>query len=145
MGLRVTGLAETLLELARTEKRTNRAALNALRNGAHDIAERASDYAPVDEGFLERSIVVEEQRGGGRRIEFLVGVDHSRLGPGYSQYGFDYALEMHEGSYDLGKRSQAKAASLGVSVGPKYLERAMHDFEEEIRDNIEAAIEKEIK
>lgn len=139
-GLRISGVQATLAKLERIGKRTNKAALRIVRAGAKDIADRASDYAPVDQGDLENSIVVEEDRRGNDRIVFYVGVDPSKLGEGYWRYGFRYDIEMHEGVYNPGPLSQAKNARVGGSgVGPKYLERALDEIGPEIEEAVKEA------
>jgi hypothetical protein len=41
----------------------------------------------------------------------------------------DYAIAMHEWDYELGEQSQRKEAASGVTVGQKYLERALSENE----------------
>lgn len=135
MGLELRGIGSTLRELRRTEERTSKALLRHLRHSADDIADLAREYAPVDEGNLEEAIEVAEGTEGflgrNRNVE-LIGVNPGKLGEGFGKYKFRYDVAMHEGSYNLGPRSRAKAASNGKQVGPKYLTRAWQDLEDGI-------------
>lgn len=142
--MELIGVGKVKARLKRIGKRTNRAALAAVRRGAEEIADLAADYAPVDEGNLEDSIVVAEERSGNSRIVIFIGVDPSRLGLGYKRYGFRYDIQMHEGVYNLGPLSQKKNSELGGGVGPKYLERALEELEEEIRTDVENAMRRQL-
>lgn len=147
MGLSVKGISSTIQRLARTGDRTNKKALQILREGSRDIQELAKEYAPVDEGNLEDSIVRVEDRSGPRgQIAIFVGVDKSRLGIGYTRYGYEYDVRMHEDySYELGPKSREKAARNGKKVGAGYLIRAVEELEDEIRLDIQKAIKGLIK
>lgn len=143
MGLEITGVKSTLVNLRRTERVTSKRLLRLMRSSARDIRDLAREYAPVDEGNLEDAIQViegaERFLGRTRNVE-MVGVDTSKLGEGYTKYGRRYDIMMHEGSYNLGPRSQAKADSTGKTVGPKYLTRAWKDLEPEIRAKAERIV-----
>lgn len=134
MGLEILGVKSTLVKLRRTERTTTKQLLRHMRESARDIRDLARDYAPVDEGNLEEAIEVVESKEGffghNRNIE-LVGVNPAKLGEGYTKYKERYDVLMHEGVYDLGPRSQKKAAT-GKDVGPKYLTRAWRDLEPDI-------------
>ena len=143
MGLSISGINSTLVKLQRTEKRTHKRLLRHMRNSAKDIRDLAREYAPVDEGNLEEAIEVMESFEGflGRyRAVTYVGVNPDKLGEGYQKYGFRYDIRTHEGSYNLGPRSQAKAAS-GKKVGPKYLTRAWQKLEPEITVKAQAIVD----
>lgn len=135
MGLSIEGVRQTEVRLRRIERRTSKRLLEHMRKSALEIRDLARMYAPVDEGNLEEAIEVIESTerflGNRRNIE-LIGVDPDKLGEGYSAYGFRYDIAMHEGSYQLGPRSRAKAESTGKEVGPKYLTRAWKELEPEI-------------
>jgi hypothetical protein len=77
--------------------------------------------SPVDEGFLEESherLVKKSQTL--HNIKGYVFIPSNAPAS-------DYALYMHENIYNLGKRSQEKQASVDVTVGRKYLERALDE------------------
>lgn len=143
MGLEILGVRDTLVKLRRTEKRTSKRLLRHMRNSAEDIRDLAREYAPVDEGNLEEAIEVGETQEGflgrNRNVE-LIGVNPAKLGEGYTKYKYRYDIAMHEGSYNLGPLSQAKAASSGKQVGPKYLTRAWKDLEPDIRAEAEKIV-----
>lgn len=137
MGIRVTGLSAIKANLQRVMTKKDRQSLAWLRQAALKVRDDARDNAPIDTGDLEGAIVVKEV-GGGRtsRGTFAaktinVGVDESLLNLG-EHSDHDYATTMHESTYNLGPKSQAKAAQ-GKDVGPKYLERALHDNEERLQ------------
>ena len=142
MGMRVTGIEQTAFMLENIVRKTTRKALAAMRSGAKDIRDLAIKQAPVDEGNLEQSITISEDDGGiNRRKRMYVFVDEdmaveSRPGATVG----DYAAEMHEGTYNLGPLSQEKQDSQSALVGPKFLERAVDELEDEIVGEIEAAI-----
>lgn len=140
MGLRVShpnGDVATSLE--QTGQKSVRGGADVLREGAKKIADRAREYAPVDEGNLEAAIHAGEDRGGiNRRVRTYVEVADQVNGVRVE----DYALEMHESVYNLGPKSAEKAAQTGKAVGRKYLERAADDFEDEIAEEFERLIER---
>lgn len=143
MGLEITGVKSTLVNLRRTEQRTTKRLLRLMRDSAEDIRDLAREYAPVDEGNLEEAIEVAEGTerflGRTRNVE-LVGVNPDKLGEGYQRYKYRYDIAMHEGSYNLGPLSQAKAAANGKQVGPKYLTRAWKELEPNIKADAEAIV-----
>ena len=78
---------------------------------------------PIDEGDLEKSLsekIVEAALKDS--VEGVVYVAANALAS-------DYALYMHEFEYKLGPKSQLKQAAQDVTVGRKYLERALTENE----------------
>ena len=142
MGMKVTGLNETAYSLENLHHRTNRAALREMRKGAAQIQSLAQDRAPVDKGNLEDSIKVDEDSSGlNRRKIMYVGIDEDTPIEGRpGKTVGDYALEMHESDYKLGKGSLDKQNATGERVGPKFLESAAEDLEAEIAKEIDRAI-----
>ena len=140
MGLKVTGLTETSYALSNLHEKTNKAGLNELRQGGEDIAELAKKRAPVDKGNLEEAINsdTEDRTGKNGRVVLYVGVDEDKA-VARGVVG-DYALQMHEGVYELGEKSKAKKNSNGEPVGPKFLESAADELEDDISKAIERAI-----
>lgn len=88
----------------------------ALARGFHDIgliAQRdARRFAPFLEGDLERSIDVQHN------------FNHARLFVANNSPAAKYAKKMHEGHYNLGKRSRQKATG-GDAVGRRFMSRAV--------------------
>lgn len=99
------------------------------------IKELAKSNAPVDEGNLEEAIKMEVDRGGIHgRTRVSVYIDEA-MEAGNNKVVGDYAILMHEGlapygsgAYNLGVKSQAKAAG-GGDVGGKFMERAIKERE----------------
>ena len=85
--------------------------------------EEAIRRVPVDEGDLERSIATKVTKGLFRtKVYGEVYVAANALAA-------DYAMAMHEWNYNLGPKSAAKQSASGVTVGRKYLERALDENE----------------
>jgi hypothetical protein len=132
-------IAATLLQIGeRAEKR----GAEALRKGAHEIQRRARNYAPVEHHGLEQAIEVSSDHSGiNRRRVYYVYVDPdapelSASGEPTGRTVGRYLYWIHEGDYNLGKRSLAKSYALGVQVGPKFLERAA----DEVLDSLNQAV-----
>lgn len=85
------------------------------------VQEEAVKRAPVDEGFLEKSI--EKKMMKGKFSDEISGVVYIPSNAPASQY----AWYMHELTYKLGARSQAKQAASKVVVGRKYIQRALDE------------------
>jgi hypothetical protein len=108
------------------------AVVEEFKQGADQIRDVAQNYAPVDDGHLESAIKVSPltSKGPGN-LSLSVYIDENVADVG------DYAVFMHEGSYSLGPKSQAKADALGVPVGPKFLTRAAKKVMPEMKKAIE--------
>lgn len=144
MGLRVTGLSTVLANFRRSEEKVSRGSLEALKKAAEEIRDLAIKHAPIDEGDLEKSIKAIPSRtrtalGRFGATTYEVGVDVSELDL-ESRKGFDYSVQMHEGTYNLGPLSQAKQAGQAEQVGAKYLERALQQLQEKVTRDMEEAI-----
>lgn len=130
MGLKIKNLDGVSAALQRTQDRVDKASLAFIRRGGKIIADQARLNAPVDTGDLESAIVVTESvdAARNRRKVIEVAVDPEKLDL-ESRDGFDYSIEMHEGDYKLGPKSEEKQRALGgeVTVGAKYLDRAIDE------------------
>jgi hypothetical protein len=134
-----TDIGNLVAELRQVTQKAVRGVSDVIREEGEIIAELARDYAPVDQGNLESAIKVREERTGyNRRYEVDVYIDPDVPAPELDAKGNivkgtegktvgDYAMEMHEGDYNLGIGSRQKADALGVKVGPKFLERAVDE------------------
>lgn len=147
MANRLLGIGAVMANLVNIQTRATSAAKRKMERIARDVAADARDYAPIDEGDLEGAIVVAEDKTfaatGRSRTRYTVGVDESRdVNRGDGRLGI-YAVEMHEGSYELGPRSREKAAR-GKAVGPKYLERALDKHAGRVGKDIAATLSEEI-
>lgn len=99
-----------------------------VRQAAREIMEQSRKYAPVDKGNLEAAHNLRTRRSNSSSLEIDISVGGSVGGVNVSRY----AMLMHEGEYNIGALSQAKADALGVFVGPKFLERAMEEGEPKV-------------
>jgi hypothetical protein len=137
-------LAATMI---RESRLTDKRALRHMRRVSKLVMETSRAYAPVDwKGYtskdppgheLEKSHRVEEQYGHRGRLEATVMV-------GGMVGGVDvdlYAEWMHEGPYNLGKASEAKARSTGKVVGERFLERALEDHEDDFEPLLDDLLE----
>lgn len=140
MGLRVDFDINSLIaQLDAVGKDTTKAAQAAMKAGGKDIRDLARDYAPIDEGDLEKAIITQVS---GKTV--FVGVDPRATDDrGASVAG--YGLLMHEyqaigvpgplpkssGLYGLGKKSVNKDGGRG-RVGGKFLERAFSELAKKI-------------
>lgn len=114
------------------------AALSASYQGVvdcgQDLARASSGAAPHDKGILEKSYTVTPRKtanGGEVSVSYAAYED-----------GFNYAIKMHEGSYNLGPGSLSKPGGTGMSgaryaVGPKYLERPLRGESETYKKHIQ--------
>ena len=142
MTMKVTGDADLIANFEEVRKRVIERATDAVVEGGKLVQRTAKDYSPLDRGNLENSIRREEQitRDG---ANIVIGVDDNEPVPEEpgKRVG-DYATQMHEGDYNLGPGSRAKANELGVEVGRKYVERALEDNADEILRLVEDEVRK---
>lgn len=77
MALTRSGLNAARLQarLQQIGERSHRAALREMRRGAQEMADIAQHFAPRDDGTLEESIQVREERGKGNRVEVIVEIN----------------------------------------------------------------------
>lgn len=130
MGIKLETDVDNLIAiLKQTGEYVKKGVAHKMVEGGARMRDRAKQYAPVDEGNLEDAITMEHDRSGiNGRTQVFVFVDENH--PVENRDGHtvgEYAMRMHEGVYNLGEKSLSKEASLGVTVGPKYLERAADD------------------
>lgn len=142
MGAKITGLAETRYRLERLGTGLPAKTLNVMREGALTIRDTARLYAPVDEGDLEKAIVMRTINAGKFQKKFAeVFVDPKKLGDGYQETGFRYDEAMERGGYELGDFSQMKQdANPGITVGARFMERAFRDNEAQISKELDDMI-----
>lgn len=101
-----------------------KAALNeALHDVGDDLVRASSGAAPHDTGYLDT-------KGWNKKVSTSTTSGYVEISYYAANYGFNYALKMHEGSYNLGPGSLQKPGGIGMSgnrypVGPKYLERPL--------------------
>jgi hypothetical protein len=103
----------------------------ALRQIADHVSGAAKDRAPFDEGTLTQDIKGEVQEAA---------IPAAVISVPLNAPSKDYAIQMHEGDYNLGPGSVAKQSRVGVAVGSKFIIRAIDDnhsnIMEIIKDNL---------
>lgn len=95
----------------------------ALHDVGDDLVRASSGAAPHDTGYLGT-------KGWNKKVSASATSGFVEVSYYAVNYGFNYALKMHEGSYNLGPGSLQKPGGIGMSgtrysVGPKYLERPL--------------------
>lgn len=94
----------------------------ALDDVLDDLARTSSESAPHDEGILEKSWSKSKEFSGNKPFGVISYTVKKAGGKG----NFNYALKMHEETYNLGEGSQNKPGGTGMSgktypVGTGYL------------------------
>lgn len=108
-----------------------RRAMNAV--GGY-LAGEAKERSPVDEGFLTADITnktIENQKSFSAAIYIPSNATSS-----------DYAIEMHEGQYMPGEKSQRKAQKTGRVVGRKFITRALDENISDVQKIIQHELRK---
>jgi len=126
----------------RTLLRTVPAEITKTMERAHDriqriVVARARKYCPISpkkgqyEGTMKRkkqSISTSFAPGGlTRSIDGESTKNYASIFVPMNSEGARYAKKIHDGTYNLGVGSRAKAAMSGMPVGPRYIERAIKD------------------
>lgn len=86
----------------------------------------AKDRAPVDEGFLTADI-------SNKTVQYKKSFAAVVYVPSNATSA-EYAVSMHENTYQLGKNSMAKQRKVSVPVGRKFITRALDDNRKNISD-----------
>jgi hypothetical protein len=152
MAVEIIGLENLTVALEQVGVKAVAGAIVAMRKEAETVAEYAREYAPLDEGNLEKAIKVRET-GGGRnelgqfaRKGMEVYVDQSMPVPERpGKTVGDYAYEVHEhmeptgGPKKRGPLSEQKDGGRNV-VGGGYMTRAAKDAERHVMEAVAAAV-----
>lgn len=160
MGIEVEGVEKLLILLKQGGEKAVRGASIQMKKEAIGIRDLARQMAPIDEGDLEKSIIVTDEGGGrdestGRflRKYFAIGIDENATSTdrtGNTVSVASYAYLMHEylapygNVYQLGPKSRAKQAGSSVVVGGKYLERAAAEREKGLVNRIIERVDAEL-
>jgi hypothetical protein len=132
---------------------TRQAVRDAVEEGIYDctddVIRTSSESAPHWKGILEQSYGREVSWKGNQIVAV---VDYS-VTEENSNGGFNYAYYMHEGDYELGEKSEEKAAGgggVGMSgksypVGPKFLTNVIEGEEEAYSKHIQKLVDKAVK
>ena len=105
-----------------------------MRQIAVFIEKEAKLRAPVDQGFLTADIhnmVADTGHGFAAVVYVPVNCPSAQ-----------YATAMHENHYNLGPNSLVKQTKVGVTVGRKYLSRAIHENQDGIMKRIAFQLKK---
>lgn len=143
--LKLSGFKQLSEKLGNLGQATSKRTRAVLRSGAERIQQTAIDNAPIDKGNLESAIKIKEDRTGmNRRMQTQVYVDVDQDVDGRTKVG-DYAFYLHHfGDWNLGPKSQQKAAS-GKAVGSRYLERAFEEHEPKLMKELNDAVERSLQ
>jgi hypothetical protein len=125
--------------IVNAQKYAREAARTALHDVADDLVRASSGAAPKDKGILEKSWH-KAVKGSGTKM-------YAEVGYSVKEGGYDYAVRMHEDTYNLGPGSRAKPGGAGMSgktypVGNKFLTRPLKGEASTYRDHIADAIRK---
>ncbi len=102
--------------------------MRGMTSVAHLLEGETKKRTPVDEGTLTADARGEVQD---YKSSYAAVISIPANAPSSS-----YAIKMHEGSYNLGEKSQKKAAKVAVGVGRKYITRAIDDNTEKINNTL---------
>lgn len=119
-------LGDVLRHLVRSEQAARDVLKRAVEDCADDLVRVSSEIAPIDKGILQRSHH-KEIRTSSVEVEAVITYsirERNRNGD------FNYAMWIHEGTYNLGPESRNRPGTQGMSgqtytVGNKYLERPL--------------------
>ncbi|UTV34875.1 hypothetical protein [Bacillus altitudinis] len=145
MGIKIRGLKSGRKYIHNTVRRTS---IKQMKANMLDLERVASETAPLDEGDLEmggfHDVDIE-----GAKFKGWVGFEAWNDKPNRS-YDFNYAIWIHEQTYNLGERSRQKAGGSGLSgkrysVGNKYLTRPLEGEAPTYRELIEQEIKKALR
>ena len=135
---------EFLKTLDLSDKRVDEASNLAINDMTDELTRIASDIAPIDKGTLRISNTKTTKKN------WYNGMYEGSVSFSVLEDGFNYALYMHEGVYELGEQSKQATGTTGWSgkryeVGRKYLQRPLDGereaFIEFYRKSIDKAVE----
>jgi hypothetical protein len=149
MGVVIDGAQKLIKTLAILGGDVHLAGRNAMRRGIVKIQTRAQEYAPREYGPLEESIKIQESNPSRGQWTETVYVDESQPAPDRQRKSGpvtvgQYAKFAHDnipGGIGKGAESIAKARSNGRRVGPRFMARAFKDLKDEVKRDVEAAIQ----
>lgn len=130
--------ADLMAKLFSRSRRMSAQMAKVAEQGANDIRDLSEDNAPVDEGWVEKSLKVRERTTKADNIIFDVYVDESVADVA------EYVDMLHEGimrgkPYKLGDKSIDKAKG-NKDVGPKFMERAFKELKPKIIEEYKKAM-----
>lgn len=109
-----------------------------IREVANDLARTSSESAPHWSGNLEKSFKITYKFGSKK---MYATIRYSAI-----EDGFDYAIAMHEWTYELGEKSKQKSGGTGMSgtsypVGRKFLTRVLEGEKDAYQRYLKEVIE----
>lgn len=150
MARSVTGLTQFKANVRTLQKNVHKTVKDTMQDCMNDLSRVSSETTPIEDGNLEQAwnVLVEQPNKNLTKgfVGYQVWADQPR------SYDFDYAIWIHEETYNLGPLSRVKASSGGgqglsgdsYPVGNKYLERPFYGEAETYRgifeDNIKQTI-----
>ncbi|MHC5291074.1 hypothetical protein ACYSTM_21215 [Bacillus licheniformis] len=143
--VRVRGLNRNMRQIQKT---VDKATLRTMKAAMKDLERVASETAPFDEGDLEMGGshgVNKISDGLEGWVKFEAWNDHPRR-----SYDFNYAIWIHEETYNLGEKSKQKSGGRGLSgksypVQKKYLTRPHEGEAPTYRKMIEQETKKSLR
>ncbi|MCS0827386.1 hypothetical protein NX029_26080 [Cytobacillus firmus] len=134
-----------LSNLNRVKRDVKSAVEEAVHDVTDDLVRTSSETAPHWKGILEQSYGKSVTWRGNQCVGV---VDYS-----VKEDGFDYAVWIHEGEYQLGEKSEEKASAgggVGMSgksypVGNKFLTRPLYGEAETYRKHIQSVVDENLK
>lgn len=143
--VKITGFNTNMKKI---EKKVFNASVKTMKFAMKDLERVASETAPYEEGDLEmggfRDVDIE-----GKKIIGWVGFEAWNDNPNRS-YDFNYAIWIHEETYNLGEGSLQKGGGRGLSgatypVDNKFLTRPHEGEAPFYRDKIEQEVKKTLR
>lgn len=143
--VKITGFNKNMKKI---EKKVFNASVKTMRFAMKDLERVASETAPYEEGDLEMGGFHDVDING-KEIMGWVGFEAWADAPNRS-YDFNYAIWIHEETYDLGKLSKQKSGGRGLSgnsypVQNKYLTRPHEGEAPFYRDKIEQNVKRSLR
>lgn len=133
-------------QFKRYSNEAKRAYNQALQDVVDDLVRTSSESAPHDEGILEKSWTKEIKLNGNEPYGVVSYAVKKQGGQGGNAGNFNYALKMHEESYNPGVKSVAKPGGTGMSgrtypVGAGYLTGVLKGEEQTYINHIKQAVQ----
>lgn len=142
--MKVSGLDELFVKLVHGATKVKDNARKVMHRQGDAIQKRAVLYAPVDEGFLEKSIHVEKgYEDNGRLVIAIVagGIVEGKNVDAYAALIHENYESMKPGPNTIAKR----AANPGVYIGGKFLDRAANDSKEKLEKALIKAVTDDLR
>ncbi|MGG5759170.1 hypothetical protein ACQ3VF_26050 [Bacillus toyonensis] len=143
--VKITGFNKNMKKI---EKAVFNASTKTMKFAMKDLERVASETAPFEEGDLEMGGFHDVDING-KKIIGWVGFEAWNDAPNRS-YDFNYAIWIHEETYNLGDGSNQKGGGSGLSgasypVNNKYLTRPHEGESPYYRDKIEEEVKKTLR